>query len=62
MSTVSLLYDGYEIIQDTIIEDANFESFADGRAGTCHFRVKDAGNIDAWAFHGGGLGRERRLD
>lgn len=46
MSTISLLYDGYEIIQDTIIADAVFESQADGRAGTCSFRVKDAGNID----------------
>jgi len=47
MSDISLLYDGYEIIQDTILADAYFESIAGGVAGQCRFRVKDAGNIDA---------------
>jgi cell wall-associated NlpC family hydrolase len=47
MSIISLLYDGYEIIQDTILADATFESQADGHPGVCRFRVKDAGQIDA---------------
>jgi len=46
MSVISLLYDGYEIIQDTIIEGAYFESIAGGRGGQCRFSVKDSGNID----------------
>ena len=62
MSTISLTYDGDEIIQDVIIADAQFESQANGVAGLCKFRVKDDQHTyEPGYFHTGGV-LELRVD
>ena len=43
--SISLTYDGDEIIQDVLLTGARFESQANGIAGTCSFSVKDADHV-----------------
>lgn len=41
MSIVELKVDGVDITSSVEMRDAEFTSAVNGRAGTCHFRLKD---------------------
>jgi hypothetical protein len=41
LAIVELKVDGVDITESVVFADAEFTSAVNGRAGTCHFRIKD---------------------